>query len=179
MRFFCSMQSRIEQFIQDSARKTVLVGHRQAWSWQDEWCSFSIDDIRKYEAEVQKDLNVTAFESVAKEADEYGESNDRQRSLKADLSLYAGSPKAAKHRTEQSTEEIILGLRMTSIEEASEDSYDTPESDDEYVDALGMYHHFSPLEYRVFWTVRKKQYPTVRYVHNKCYSCNIRLLHYS
>jgi len=133
---YWGIQSKIEQFIQDSARKTVLVGHRQAWSWQDEWCSFSIDDIRKFEAQVQKDLNTTQCESLGKETSERRETNERRRSLKADLSLYANSPKAVKQISEQSTEEIILGLRLTGIEEGSESSYDSSESDDEYLDAL-------------------------------------------
>lgn len=61
-----------------------------------------------------------------------------RRSLKADLSMkLIDSPKQLKN--EQSTEEIILGIRMTSIEEDSEEGYLTPESDDEYVDAVGMF----------------------------------------
>ena len=87
---------------------------------------------------MQKDLHVTALENESNEASQHRESNERRRSLKADLSLYAGSPKAAKNITDQSTEEIILGLRMTSIEEDSDGSFDTSESDDEYVDALGL-----------------------------------------
>ena len=60
------------------------------------------------------------------------------RTLKADLSMkLIDSPKLSK--SEQSTEEIILGIRMTSIEDDSEEGYLTPDSDDEYVDAVGMF----------------------------------------
>lgn len=121
------MQSKIEQFIQDSARRTVLVGHRQAWSWQDEWFSLTIEDVRRLEAEVQSDLRSTSFGGAAGESSEDRQSNDRRGSL------YLNSPNA-----DQCTEEMILGLRMTSIEEDSDDSTDIPDSDDEYVDALGM-----------------------------------------
>ena len=112
-----------------------MVGHRQAWSWQDEWCSLTIDDIRVFEAEVQKDLCKSNFEEDQGHGHERRGSDERRKSLKADLSLCVGSPKAT--RSDQSTEELILGIRMTSIEEDSEEGYETPDSDDEYVDALG------------------------------------------
>ena len=58
--------------------------------------------------------------------------------MKADLSMkLLDSPKVSK--SEQLTEEIILGIRMTSIEDDSEEGYLTPDSDDEYVDAVGMF----------------------------------------
>eukprot|EP00795_Rhopilema_esculentum_P015526 gene15527-6789_t len=131
---YWGIQNKIEQYIQDSARRTVLVGHRQAWSWQDEWCSLTINDIREFEAEVQKDLCKSNFDEDQGHGHERRGSDERRRSLKVDLSLCVGSPKAT--RSDQSTEELILGIRMTSIEEDSEEGYETPESDDEYVDAL-------------------------------------------
>ena len=136
-----SFQSKVEQFIHESARKTVLVAHRQAWSWQDEWCSLTIDDIRRLEAEVQKDLLENNPDETELRKSELQEGDDRKaviRSLKADLSMkLLDSPKVSK--SEQSTEEIILGIRMTSIEDDSEEGYLTPDSDDEYVDAVGMF----------------------------------------
>ena len=46
-------QGKIEQFIHDGLRKPMLMGHRQAWVWQDEWYGLTIDDIRELECETQ------------------------------------------------------------------------------------------------------------------------------
>ncbi|KER19070.1 hypothetical protein T265_12025 [Opisthorchis viverrini] len=54
---YWGMQSRVEQFIQDSAlRKTMVRAHRQVWTWQDEWYGLTIEEIRRLEAETAKAL---------------------------------------------------------------------------------------------------------------------------
>lgn len=35
----------------------MLLGHRQAFAWIDEWIEMSYDDVRNYEAKLQKETN--------------------------------------------------------------------------------------------------------------------------
>ena len=48
------MQSKIEHFIHSGLRQPMLMGHRQAWVWQDEWFGMTMADIRKEEKETQR-----------------------------------------------------------------------------------------------------------------------------
>lgn len=50
------IQYRVEQFIHDYIRKTLVTAHRQAWVWQDEWHGLSIEQIREMEKETQECL---------------------------------------------------------------------------------------------------------------------------
>lgn len=38
-------------------REVLLVGHRQAVAWIDEWHGMTLDDVRKYEKEMQQMTN--------------------------------------------------------------------------------------------------------------------------
>merc|ERR1712150_34801 len=54
---YWGMQSKIERFIHDTAlRKTMLKGHLQAWTWQDEWDGLTMEDIRELEQKTAADL---------------------------------------------------------------------------------------------------------------------------
>jgi hypothetical protein len=53
---YWGMQTRVERFIADIIRKTMLRAHRQAWCWQDEWLGLQIEDIRRLEREAQSAL---------------------------------------------------------------------------------------------------------------------------
>ncbi len=54
---FWGCQSRVEKSIADSVlRNMLLMTHRQAWAWQDEYFNLTIDDVRKLEAETQRYL---------------------------------------------------------------------------------------------------------------------------
>lgn len=50
------IQYRVEQFIHDYLRKTLVRAHRQAWAWQDEWHDLTIEQIREMEKETQECL---------------------------------------------------------------------------------------------------------------------------
>lgn len=50
------LQTRVEQFIQNYCRDTILEAHRQTWLWQDEWTGLNMTDIRNIEADTQKYL---------------------------------------------------------------------------------------------------------------------------
>lgn len=50
-------QTRVEDFIQRCIRDVLLLGHRQAFSWIDEWIDMSMDDVREYERKLQEETN--------------------------------------------------------------------------------------------------------------------------
>lgn len=51
------LQTKVEQFGQKAIRDILLLGHRQAFAWIDEWYGMSIDDLREYEARMQAETN--------------------------------------------------------------------------------------------------------------------------
>lgn len=50
------IQYKVEQYIHDYLRKTLVLAHRQAWAWQDEWHGLTIEQIREMEKETQECL---------------------------------------------------------------------------------------------------------------------------
>lgn len=50
-------QTRVEDFIQRCIRDVLLLGHRQAFAWIDEWIDMSMDDVREYERRLQEETN--------------------------------------------------------------------------------------------------------------------------
>lgn len=51
------LQSRIEEFVHKAVREILLVGHRQAFAWIDEWFGMGIQDVRDYETRMQAETN--------------------------------------------------------------------------------------------------------------------------
>lgn len=50
------LQTKVEQYVHDYIRKTLVRAHRQAWAWQDEWHGLSMEQVREMEKEVQESL---------------------------------------------------------------------------------------------------------------------------
>lgn len=50
-------QTRVEEFMQTTIREVLLLGHRQAFAWVDEWISMSMEDVREYEKQAQEETN--------------------------------------------------------------------------------------------------------------------------
>uniref|UniRef100_A0A3Q1F7T3 Phosphatidylinositol transfer protein cytoplasmic 1b n=1 Tax=Acanthochromis polyacanthus TaxID=80966 RepID=A0A3Q1F7T3_9TELE len=50
-------QTRTEEFIHRNIRDILLVGHRQAVAWIDEWHGLSLEEVREYEQEMQEKTN--------------------------------------------------------------------------------------------------------------------------
>ncbi|XP_078143379.1 cytoplasmic phosphatidylinositol transfer protein 1b [Centroberyx gerrardi] len=50
-------QGRTEEFIHKNIRDILLVGHRQAVAWIDEWHGMSLEEVREYERELQEKTN--------------------------------------------------------------------------------------------------------------------------
>jgi hypothetical protein len=56
---FWGCQSRVEKLISESVlRHTILMSHRQAWCWQDEYVDLTMDDVRQLEIETQRYLTM-------------------------------------------------------------------------------------------------------------------------
>ncbi|XP_066568648.1 cytoplasmic phosphatidylinositol transfer protein 1b [Amia ocellicauda] len=51
------LQSRTEAFIHRNIRDILLVGHRQAVAWIDEWHGMTVEEVRHYEQELQQETN--------------------------------------------------------------------------------------------------------------------------
>ncbi|NWW46404.1 PITC1 protein, partial [Pedionomus torquatus] len=52
------LQTRVEQFVHKVIRDILLIGHRQAFAWVDEWCAgMTMEEVRRYERETQEATN--------------------------------------------------------------------------------------------------------------------------
>lgn len=51
------LQARIEEFVHKSIREILLVGHRQAFAWLDDWFEMSLEDVRDFEKRMQEETN--------------------------------------------------------------------------------------------------------------------------
>lgn len=51
------LQNRVEEFVHKAVREILLVGHRQAFAWIDEWFGMGIPDVRDYEEKMQEETN--------------------------------------------------------------------------------------------------------------------------
>ncbi|XP_066538635.1 cytoplasmic phosphatidylinositol transfer protein 1b [Hoplias malabaricus] len=50
-------QGRTEEFIHKNIRDILLVGHRQAVAWIDEWHGMSLEEVRDFERKLQQETN--------------------------------------------------------------------------------------------------------------------------
>ncbi|XP_023677891.1 cytoplasmic phosphatidylinositol transfer protein 1-like isoform X2 [Paramormyrops kingsleyae] len=51
------LQTRVEQFVHKVIRDILLVGHRQAFAWVDEWYAMTLEDVRNFETQMHKATN--------------------------------------------------------------------------------------------------------------------------
>ncbi|XP_050322746.1 cytoplasmic phosphatidylinositol transfer protein 1 [Bactrocera neohumeralis] len=51
------LQTKVEDFIQRSIRDVLLLGHRQAFTWIDEWYGMTLADVRAFERQKQAETN--------------------------------------------------------------------------------------------------------------------------
>ncbi|XP_017836150.1 cytoplasmic phosphatidylinositol transfer protein 1 [Drosophila busckii] len=59
------LQTKVEDFIQRGIRDILLLGHRQAFAWIDEWHGMTLEDVRDYERQKQAETNEKVAETVA------------------------------------------------------------------------------------------------------------------
>lgn len=51
------LQTKVEEFVQRAIRNILLLGHRQAFAWIDEWYGMTLEDVREYECGMQEQTN--------------------------------------------------------------------------------------------------------------------------
>jgi hypothetical protein len=89
---FWGCQSRVEKLISESVlRHMILVSHRQAWCWQDEYVDLTIDDVRELEAETQKYLNMKMRNELISESELLQQQLKRPSASGGDLNVKKSS----------------------------------------------------------------------------------------
>lgn len=58
------LQTRVEQFVHKAVRDILLLGHKQAFTWLDEWYGMTMNDIREYERDIQAETNKKVLANV-------------------------------------------------------------------------------------------------------------------
>ncbi|TRY94901.1 hypothetical protein DNTS_023644 [Danionella cerebrum] len=51
------LQTRVEQFVHKVVRDVLLLGHRQAFAWVDEWIDMTMEEVREFERATQEATN--------------------------------------------------------------------------------------------------------------------------
>lgn len=51
------LQTKVEEFVHRAIRNILLLGHRQAFAWIDEWYGMTLEDVRDYEIGMQEKTN--------------------------------------------------------------------------------------------------------------------------
>ncbi|XP_063239159.1 cytoplasmic phosphatidylinositol transfer protein 1 [Bacillus rossius redtenbacheri] len=67
------LQSKAEDMTHRTVREILLLGHRQAFAWIDEWHGMTLEDVRAYEGEMQKETNTKVGVSAEAPAPAEGE----------------------------------------------------------------------------------------------------------
>ncbi|XP_033748217.1 cytoplasmic phosphatidylinositol transfer protein 1-like [Pecten maximus] len=57
------LQTKVESFTHRSVRDILLLGHRQAFCWIDEWIDMTVEDIREYEKSINRETNKKVLEN--------------------------------------------------------------------------------------------------------------------
>nr|XP_033944509.1 cytoplasmic phosphatidylinositol transfer protein 1 isoform X2 [Pseudochaenichthys georgianus] len=52
------LQTRVEQYVHKVIRDVLLLGHRQAFAWVDEWIEMTMEEVREYERATQEATNL-------------------------------------------------------------------------------------------------------------------------
>ena len=82
-------QTRVEAFIHGCIRDVLLLGHRQAFTWIDNWLGMTLDDVREYEKRLQEETN----QKVIANATESNEGNADKPTGDADTDAGDGKTK--------------------------------------------------------------------------------------
>jgi len=57
-------QTRVEDYAHKAIRDILLLGHRQAFAWIDEWFGMTVDDVREYERQMQEETNLKVLSGL-------------------------------------------------------------------------------------------------------------------
>lgn len=55
-------QTKVEDFIHKCIREVLLLGHRQAFTWVDQWYDMDIEAVREYEKKLQEETNLKVLQ---------------------------------------------------------------------------------------------------------------------
>ncbi|CAH2980857.1 unnamed protein product [Chilo suppressalis] len=58
------LQTKVEEYVQGAIREILVLGHRQAFAWMDDWYNMTIDDVREYESEMQAKTNIKMKDTI-------------------------------------------------------------------------------------------------------------------
>lgn len=72
------LQTKVEDFIQRSIRDVLLLGHRQAFAWIDEWFGMTLEDVREYERKIQEETNRKLRQSNGQDEAPAEETNEHE-----------------------------------------------------------------------------------------------------
>ena len=131
----------------------MLVGHRQAWAWQDEWYGLTIEDIRRLENETQmalaKKMEVITGEVIETDEEDGNaakKTEDRRESCKemTNSNLQTACFSIVDRRSSElraaslvSNQEKLLELHFKNIEQSESD--DDDDDDLIFYDAVGKW----------------------------------------
>lgn len=87
------IQSRVEEFVHKSIREILLVGHRQAFAWIDEWFGMTLDDVREYEKKMQEETNEKVRQKASAPSSPEEENSPKLMSHSTPTSPTGGSKK--------------------------------------------------------------------------------------
>ncbi|XP_059479824.1 cytoplasmic phosphatidylinositol transfer protein 1 [Neocloeon triangulifer] len=89
------LQTRVEDWILKAIRDILLLGHRQAFAWMDEWHGMTIEDVREYEQKIQEETNTKVLQELGVAAEnaekEEGDGDEEKEAKDAE-----GQPNAQK-----------------------------------------------------------------------------------
>ncbi|XP_064088615.1 cytoplasmic phosphatidylinositol transfer protein 1-like [Macrobrachium nipponense] len=77
------LQTKVEDWIMRAIRNVLLLGHRQAFAWIDEWHGMTLEDVRNYELGMQKETN-ERIQAAQLATDETGKKNEDEKEEKKD-----------------------------------------------------------------------------------------------
>ncbi|XP_046403056.1 cytoplasmic phosphatidylinositol transfer protein 1 [Ischnura elegans] len=107
------LQTRVEEFVQRCVRDVLLLGHRQAFAWVDEWIGMDLSAVRAYEAEMIGKTNEKVAQGKAKPETE-GEKAAEQKGVEGDV---GGEEKLPLDHT---GDEVGVGAAILSSNEGGE-----------------------------------------------------------
>lgn len=71
------LQTKVEDFIQRSIRDVLLLGHRQAFTWIDDWYGMTLEDVREYEHKIQEETNRKMNQANATDTEDNKETEEK------------------------------------------------------------------------------------------------------
>lgn len=130
----------------------MLMGHRQAWVWQDEWYGLTISDIRELEEETQRMLakkmghvSDPNLSSIMSNEDDVG--TLRRRSVNSSLRGSTIELLSQESMEVSTVEQDVRSERRWRI-----GSLNSSDTDDEFFDAEGKTYFHCGMVTRVFIT---------------------------